>query len=717
MRHVMRHAVFFLTTTLAIAGEYTTYIGDMYPRTVRAMVTDASGNTYVAGNRAAPAVPSAVISVAVINTIGPSNVVYPPNDVFVSKIDPSGKIIFTQTFAGKGLDQGRAVAVDASGNIYVAGSTTSPDFPVTNALQPQAGTQGAGFIVKLSGDGKTILYSTYFGGLKGITTVNAMTTDGSGNLYLTGSTAAVDFPVTKGMPSSAPPSSGDISTGEVGFVAAISGAGDKILFSGTVGDFGEVYCPGLPESGCGNQTSGVAIALDASLNVYFGGNTNSGVATTSGGPVPGVLGAFAGKISANGAGLAYLTYLSSGTEFYEEEYAGASQLSSLAADALGNVYLAGTTGDPQFPVTPGAYQTTFAGNPVNFAGIPQNTDGFIAKLNPTGSAFVWATYLGGNGNDSINSIVVDAAGDAWVAGTTASSNFPNAQGWSQGGDFLVAMNPSGSALGYSARYPNLSVSQAVALDSTTLIHTAGVTGIVSEIASTAAPTPRIFGIQNAAGGLLAGRIAPGEVISIYGPNIGPATASTVTPTGGVYPMSWSGVQVTVDLFPAPLLYVSANQINAVVPFGASSGAQGAVQITNGSVTTPSFLPWVDTQDPAVFPGIRNQNGSLNSETNPAKVGSTVFFYATGWPGGLFYPLTDGQIATQAQNYCGGPVVCQASEGTITYAGAPPGLVAGVTQFNLLLNATGNGEVTVPSLAQVPIFIDGLNLFIFVWVTP
>src|ERR1035437_3236328 len=260
----MRSVFFLLLSIRAIAGEYTTYLGDVFPRAVAAIATDPAGNTYVTGNRATAGIPANVL-------LNGSNVsllvgsVPAPNDVFVSKIDPSGDVLFTNTFAGKGVDQALAVAVDPSGNIYVAGSTTSPDFPITNALQPQAGLIGAGFIVKLSPEGKTILYSTYFGGLEGPTWINAMTVDASGNLYLTGGTCATDFPVTiGGLPI---PVIGFYGCSEVAFVAAISPAGDRILFSRTVGDFS--YLPCVTVFGCAGLTTGIGIALDGVGNIIM----------------------------------------------------------------------------------------------------------------------------------------------------------------------------------------------------------------------------------------------------------------------------------------------------------------------------------------------------------------------------------------------------------------------------------------------------------------
>jgi uncharacterized protein (TIGR03437 family) len=718
----MRSALFLITSTLALAGEYTTYLGDIYPRTITAIATDAAGNTYVTGNRGNPSIPTAILldpyaSVTSIR-LGVFTAAYAPDDVFVSKIDPSGKVLFTNTFAGKGVDQAFAVAVDPTGNIYVAGTTTSPDFPISNALQSQNSQFGAGFIVKLSSDGRTILYSTYFGGLAGETSVNAITTDAAGNLYLTGTTYATDFPHTAGMPTASVVQTGSPYTSQTtsaAFVAALDAAGDKVLFAGTIGGTQNDCAGGTHD--CLNtlvSTTGIAIALDAAKNVYFGGNTNTtNLPTTSGAFLPGGIGAFAGKVAAGGTGLAYLTFLGAASELATGPVmTGANVLASLTVDPAGNAYLAGTTGDPKFPVTTGAYQTTFAGNPVASFGVPSNTDGFVAKLKPDGTALVWATYLGGSGNDSINSIAVDANGDVWATGTTASTNFPNAQGWSQGGDFLVEFNLTGSALAYSARYPNGTISTAVGLDTTLLIHTAGATGILSEIASTASPSPKIFGIGNAAGESLAGRVSPAEVISIYGPHIG--TSVGFAGRVGTYPTSVAGVQVTIGGIPAPLLYLSDGQINAVVPMEVTAQASATVQITNGSVITAAYPIWIDSSDAMLFPGVLNQNGTLNSETNPAKANSVVSFYATGWQSS-FAPLTDGQVALQANNACNSSI-CSASLGAIVYAGAAPGIVAGVTQFNLKLNGSPQ-PVSVTNLQQVTILVSGLNQLISLWVTP
>jgi hypothetical protein len=184
------------------------------------------------------------------------------SDVFVTKLDPTGKVLFTDTFAGKGNDMGTAIAVDPSGNIYIAGSTTSDDFPLSKALQIQPSTYGTGFIVKLGNDGSTILYSTYFGGTLGATFINSLATDSQGSLFPTGSTTAADFPHTTGMSFGPVSQTGSLpTTGAI--VASISATGDKIRYAGVlVGN--SPFCPMGIASGAGatvHLTKALPLAL------------------------------------------------------------------------------------------------------------------------------------------------------------------------------------------------------------------------------------------------------------------------------------------------------------------------------------------------------------------------------------------------------------------------------------------------------------------------
>jgi uncharacterized protein (TIGR03437 family) len=671
----MRFVLFFITT-LAIAGGFTTSLGDAYPYSVSAITTDTAGNTYVVGSRA---IGTNAFRIGTDGTVGPISF---GSDVFVSKLDPNGKLLFTDTFAGKGIDTGTAITVDPSGNIYIAGNTTSDDFPLSKALQTRSSAYSTGFIMKLSNDGTTILYSTYFGGTLGQSAITSLATDSKGNLYLTGVTLASDFPHTAGMPfgklAQNPSTPGAI-------LASISAAGDKILYSGVI-----AMTPPCTSS-CitlgGVQWNGVGIAVDGAGNAYIAGNDPSaiGLPTTAGVLAPNGIGAFVAKVNAGGTGLGYLTYIGSGEVGNNPFFSADNTVYAIAVDAAGNTYLAGVTDDPNFPATPGSYQ------PVSRS--PTGTSGFLAKLNPSGSAMAWATYFGA----TPQSIAVDASGNVWATGTVnPSSTLPNTNGWTTGPEYLAQLNAAGSKLTYSALYPAGTIAQSVAVDPSGVVHTAGSAGFVSSIAPAAAPAAGIFAFQSATGSdPLTARISPAEVIAIYGPGIGPSSAVSATPSNGFYPTTLAGVQVAMNGVNIPLLYVSAHQINAIVPMEIPANAPATVRVTNGSAIGLDYPVWIVASTPQAFPVLLNQDGTLNSKANPARGGSIVTLYATGWQSS-FAPLADGQVATAAQDFCLGTCTANASlpivpfgpqlflSATALYGGTAPGFPAGVTQFNVQL---------------------------------
>ena len=653
------------------AAEFTTYIGDVNSYHVARVAADSAGNTYLAGSRNTGTLSEAV----------------------VMKLDPNGKIVLFTILNGKGNDAANALAVDAAGNIYVAGSTSSPDFPLHNAFQS---TPGPGFVVKLSADGSQLLYSTYFP-----EAINALAVDAAGGVYLAGSTYLTSFPVTPGLPAG-PVSFNPVAMTSGAFLTKISADGSRIVYSALLSG-SSVDCGG--GSSCftgGRYATGVAVAVDAAGEAYLAGNTNTtDLPTTPGAFLTKGTGAFVAKVNAAGSALAYLTYISATNFILAPNANPANIAAAIAVDAAGNAYLAGATFDPSFPATAGAYQTTFSGPYQPGVAFPlPPTDVFAAKLNPGGTALVWATYIGGTGADAAKSVALDPSGNVWLTGTTASTQFPNKQGWSNGGDFLTGINPSGSALVYSARYPNDAVSQCVAADSTGLLHVAGPTGIVGTVAPGGTPLMRIFGIANAAFGPLLGRVVPAELISIYGPHIGPATPVTATAASGFLPTSLAGVQVLLNGVAVPLLYVSDSQINAVVLQSATPNSSITVQIVENGVTSPGFPATVITAEPEVFRNADgtaaavNQDNTLNSAANPAKAGSIVSIWSTGT--GSIYPRPpDGQIATAAQDYecCQVNISPDYSLGpepppgpVVLYAGAAPGMVAGVVQINFQIPA-------------------------------
>src|ERR1022692_779943 len=191
------------------AAEYSTYIGDSNPVSVSRLISDSAGNVYLAGSR----------------TFNLGN--GPLSEAIVMKLDLAGKTILLANLTGKGNDVASGVAVDGAGNIYVAGQTSSPDFPLLHALYPSPPTPTytgyAGFLTKFNPDASQILYSTYFP-----EPVVGLAVDSAGNAYLTGTTQSPSFPVTQGLPAGRV--GGYIPIVYGAFLTKISAAGDRIVY-------------------------------------------------------------------------------------------------------------------------------------------------------------------------------------------------------------------------------------------------------------------------------------------------------------------------------------------------------------------------------------------------------------------------------------------------------------------------------------------------------
>ncbi len=408
---------------------YSTYLGGSGNDAGYGVAVDPAGNAYVTGNTTSTNFP--VVGAAQGTNHGG---VFGSLDAFVSKLNAAGTALVYSTYlGGSGDDYGNGIAVDQSGNAYVTGQTTSTDFPTTaNAYQTANHGNNDAFVSKLNAAGNALAYSTYLGGAYD-DFGNGIAVDQSGNAYVTGYAASTDFPTTAG--SLQPALNGYYNNA---FVVKINtaAAGSASLVYGT-------YLGGTGASG----DAGQAIAIDAAGDAYVTGYTTSGDFPTRNAlqsAFGGTYDAFLSKVNPSGSALVYSTYLGG---------SGDDEGEGIAVDAAGAAYVAGLTASTNFPTTANALQKTFGGT----------YDAFVTKVNPSGGAFVYSTYLGGSSDDEGHGIAVDRSGQAFVTGFTASSNFPTANptqrtfagggncGMTYCGDaFIAALNEGGTALRYGS---------------------------------------------------------------------------------------------------------------------------------------------------------------------------------------------------------------------------------------------------------------------------
>jgi hypothetical protein len=311
-------------------------------------------------------------------------------EVFVTKISADGtSLIYSTYLGGTGYDQGTGVAVDDVGNAYVTGFTSSTDFPMVNPYQENNAGSSDVFVAKISGNGDSLVYSTYLGGTNPDYAYGGIALDDEGNAYVMGHTQSENFPTTG---TSTYQGEWDI------FVAKISSTGFSLNLSYST------YIGGT------NNDYGLAIAADGEGNAYVAGHTDStDFPTTTNSFKPdyagGSLDGFVAKLSADGTSLIYSTYLGGSTYDY---------CFGIAVDGEGNAYVTGDTSSVDFPTTANALQIANLGN----------YDVFITKLSADGTSLIYSTYLGGIAAETGRGIVLDAVGKAYVTGHTNSGNFP-----------------------------------------------------------------------------------------------------------------------------------------------------------------------------------------------------------------------------------------------------------------------------------------------------
>ena len=373
------HDAFVTKLSSAGAVQFSTFLGGTGEDAATA-VTLQGGNIFIAGNTQHGA------TFAATNNIGPLG----GQDAFVAEFSSTGSLVTSTTFGGTANETALGIAIDGSGNVYVAGQTGSSNFPTANPFQASFGGGTDAFITKLNSSLGTLGYSTYLGGSGG-DLATGVALDGSGNAYVSGVADSAGLQTT----------GNNLSGPEDGFVAEFSSTGAETYF---------VYVGGSGDD------SANAIAVDpASGTAYVTGFTQSADFPHPGTPFQGALSgsqdAFVTQVNAGGA-IGFSTFLGGS--------GSADDGLAIAIDASKNVYITGNTDSNNFPL-----KTAITGG----TALNGSNDAFVTEISSSGSSDVFSTYYGGAGSEdsALNGvpgggIAVDSAGVVYVTGTTNSTS-------------------------------------------------------------------------------------------------------------------------------------------------------------------------------------------------------------------------------------------------------------------------------------------------------
>jgi hypothetical protein len=613
---------------------YSTYLGGSLGDYGLGIAVDSAGNAYVTGVANSTDFPVTAGAFQTTNKAGnldlsnSSYVVTAPN-AFITKLNPTGTVLVYSTYLGGsgvqfpyiGLqnffpytfmgeqgatpppysavgDYATSISVDSSGSAYVTGMVNSTDFPVTSGafqtannspglVPPNLDIPSNAFVTKLNPSGTALVYSTYLGG-SGIAdsgstfgdSAYSIAVDGSGNAYVTGYAYSPNFPVTPG--AFQPVNNSAATNGGNAFVTKINQTGTELLYSTHLGGSGN--------SG-GLNDAGHDIAVDSSGNAYVTGSTFSRNFPVTAGAFQTVnnaaanefaLNAFVTKLNSSGTALLYSTYL--GGSGGGAPGSGDSG-SGIAVDSLGDAYVIGGTTSTNFPVTAGAFQT------INNAGHLGNA--FVTKLNTTGTALLYSTYLGGSGDSGASTgdggvgIALDSSDNAYVIGSSSSQNFPVTAG-----AYQTAQSQDGSAVFIAKLNLNTAAVPAVTVTpSSSSITTAEALTVTVDVAGASdGPTPTGSVVLAGGGYTSAAETLSSGSVMIDVPAGSLATGmdtlmATYTPdssSSATYDSSTgtNSVTVTTPIVTAPAVMLSSASLTFVSQTDGTTSAAQTVMLTN-----------------------------------------------------------------------------------------------------------------------------------------
>jgi uncharacterized protein (TIGR03437 family) len=620
---------------------------------VRDSAVDVAGNVYLAGFTRSDRLPTTAAAFQPAFTKAQCGLV-PCFHSFVVKLDASGtRVAYATYLGGSGEDRAQSISVDASGAAYVAGYASSPDFPAVTSGSYRS-TPGKGFVARLSPDGTALAASTYVDAQPWRVVAHA-----SGDVFVAGGATGESFATTAGVIQTTPQGAADA------FVMRLDRSLGMARYSTRLG--GKL------------DDTAYALKVDAGGSAYVAGNTGFSPETEGSFPVTSTQlnrgSTFVSRLSADGSSLVFSALLF------------ATLIQDIALDAAGNVYAGGApAGD--VPYTPGAVY------------FPQGR--FIAKISADGNRLTWAAQVPGSDSGILwpYQLTVSASGRALVWDTSpmqvptlADAPLP-CESELGAHPFLTELNEAGSDRTLSTY---LESPIAVAGDFLWSV-SKGPGRILDRTPIHGQADPKVTCVAHAAT-FLSGSVAPGEIVALFGPGIGPDVAASFRlDADGRVPAYLGGVSVYFNGVASPLLYVSKNQINTVVPFETSIWTRTRVEVVKNGAVLPSAEVGVVGANPGVFPvgagwSILNENGTVNTTGSPARLGSIVTVFLTG--AGLMKPsASTGSVAhgTTAikrevsgnlmwvsgfRSFPGGPL-------EVLYAGDAPGAVQGLVQLNLRL---------------------------------
>jgi hypothetical protein len=528
-------------------------------------------------------------------------------DVFVTQLSVSGSALVYSTYlGGSDWDQAQSIAVDAQGNAYLTGQTSSPNFPVLNAFQPTLGGAGANdaFVTKLNPTGSALIYSTYLGGSA---TDNGyrIAVDTDGSAFVTGTTYSANFPTQN------PYQPNRLGANDA-FVTRFAPNGQALTYSTYLGGTEVDYGNGIEVDNLGRAyVVGYTFSSDFPLlNAFQFFNAGGSDA-------------FITRFNADGQSLSYSTYLGgSGQDIQANDVAWV-----VAVDSQGSAYIAGETMSSSFP-TRNPVQPSYGGG---------FQDAFVAKLNAAGNDLVYATYLGGSGTDDGEGIEVDSAGQAYVGGSSNSANFPTRNPISNhGGTYMTKFNATGTDLLFSSRFGGTRVTEyghAMTIDAEGSIYLAG------DTESTDFPMVNPF--QSFSRGSFEAFIS----------KISDVVTSTVTPSPGTPTVPASPTSTNTSL-PSSTSTTSPTSISTLPPSGTSTTTRTTVSPSPTSAVTPL---------PSNTPGATGTSVSIHTATSSPTLISTV----TPRPSD-----TQQVTGTSTRTSTSSPTLVSTATKTVTHSASP-----------------------------------------------